>query len=187
MKIIAIFHEEKTGGYGNYPPKIACNPPLTTEGYLRTHNLPDKLRPYGPFAALICSRMCRTSQMVSVLALEFNLDFYSMRGLGQHASKEGEEVFSFPGYENEGYPEWQKNGVAAFQEIAERYGPDDTVLIVSHRPVIAGIACHAHGISDPNMIRALALGKEFYKNGFVVFTVTEGKITLVTIPLSQGE
>lgn len=180
MKIIAIFHEEKTGGYGNYPPKIACNPPLTTEGYLRTHNLPDKLRPYGPFAALICSRMCRTSQMVSVLALEFNLDFCSMRGLGQHASKEGEEVFSFPGYEHEWYPEWQKNGVAAFQEIAERYGPDDAVVIISHRPVIAGVVRYTQGISDPKSIQALAADKNFSKHLFVIFNVTKsGEITFV--------
>lgn len=180
MKIIAIFHEKKAGGYGNYPPKIACNPPLTDEGYLRTHSLPDKLRPYGPFAALICSRMCRTSQMVSVLALEFNLDFCSMQGLGQHASKVGEELFSFPGYENEGYPEWQKNGVAAFQEIAKRYGPDDTVVIVSHRPVIAGVVRYTQGISDPKLIQSLAADEDFSKHPFVIFNVTKsGEITFV--------
>ncbi len=181
MEIIAIFHEVKKEGYADYPAEIASNPPLTDEGYLRTHKLPDKLRHYGPFRALICSRMARTSQMASVLALAFNLDFYSMRGLGQHASKEGEKVFIYPGYQNEWYPEWQKNAVASFKEIAERYGPDGTVLIVSHRPVIAGVACHTQGISDPNMIRALALGKEFSKNGFVIFNVTkDGEITLVS-------
>lgn len=176
MRVVVVLHKEKEEGLGKYGAKVAANAPLSLKGFLEAHELIPGLEPYGPFAAIVCSRLARTSEMVSVYALHFDVEFSSRKELGQHASKDGDEVFFYPGCEDEYYAYWQKNAVQFFKEelgaLAKALGDEATILIVTHRPIVAGLLCYLKGSSDEAEMKALARGSEIFKKDFYVFEVS---------------
>lgn len=182
MKAVVVLHEEKWEKLGHLGSVIASNPPLSILGFIRSHNLIEKLKPVGPFSGIFCSRLARTLEMASVFALAFDVEVESRRELGQHASREGNEVFFYPGYEKEWYEDWQRNAVGFFQGELSRLAKDHedcTILVLTHRPILAGILCHLKGISDPEEMKVLARSGELSKKDFYVFEVSpEGKIIL---------
>jgi broad specificity phosphatase PhoE len=173
MKIVAVFHGEKRMRLGNYPPEIAANAPLTVKGMRQMQRLVEKLRPLGPFVAAYSSRPTRAVDSASVVCMALDLDFKTMKELGQHASGQKGKVIAYPGYENEWYADWQSRAIEAVQEIARKHKEDDVVLVFTHRPIIAGLVCHTKGITDEGEIRKLALTPQFSRRGYVIFEVNK--------------
>lgn len=177
VTIIAIFHKDKMDFQsGEHPPEILANTPLSLKGFLQTFCMVEKIRVLGPFSALFCSRQARTSAMASIFSVSFDIDFQSIKELGQYASgnQAGDEFF-YPGHENETYRTSQENGVKAFQEIEKRGGPK--VLVVSHRPIIAGVVCRCRGVFEEKRLEKAALDSNLASREFVVFKVKDGVIT----------
>lgn len=177
---VLVFHPTKMDGLESYGAKIASNPPLTIPGMEELLDLIPKLEEFGPFSKLYCSRLQRASGAVSFLSLHFDLDFSSKKGLGQHASKDGSEIFFYPGYEGEDFSTWQEEAVRALLEIADESRDGDIVLVVAHRPTIAGIVCYANGINNPKGIHKMANDPGFAAPGFALAQVLQSDE--ITIP-----
>jgi len=171
VKIVAVFHKDKLLGLGDKGAAIAANPPLTVVGKVEAHELALALKNQGPFSAIYASRLDRALGTASALSLILDVDIHTIKGLGQHGSKDGSIVYMYPGYEEEGYLDWQEKGVEAFRKIALQHGTDEVVIVVSHRPVLAGIALATRGVRDPEQIKALAIDPNFSKRGYVVFDI----------------
>jgi broad specificity phosphatase PhoE len=166
--------------------EVASNPTLTFEGMSRVHGIVPVLRMLGRFDALFSSRMARALDTASVLALAFNLEIRTISGLGQHANMEGGKVVRYPGYEDEGISTWQRQGISAIEQIFHLSRDAETVLAVSHRPVIAGIVCSLQGIRDPQKIKQIAEDQSFFDSGFVVLDATEPRDGGILFNCSTG-
>lgn len=178
MKIVAVFHADKNEeGLADEPREIAANPNLTLRGMEKTHQLVESIRPFGPFTACYSSRLARALDTASILCLAFGLDLQTLEGFGQHANKVGDEIVYYPGHEEENFLFWQKEAIAAFRHIIARHKAEETILVVSHRPSLAGVVAWIEGIEDEEAIKRIANNPAFAEKGFIVFEVDEeGKI-----------
>lgn len=177
MKIVVVLHGEKAEGlFGHCSIEIAANPPVTPNGMEQILELVPAIKAEGPYDAMYVSRMSRALGSASVLALALDLDFETMALLGQHANKEGSEVFFYPGHEGEGYGTWQRDGVAAIDKILKRHGPNANILVVSHRPIVGGLIAHTRGVTTEKGIYQITGDLRLDKRDFVVFQVFDGRI-----------
>lgn len=177
MRIVLVFHGLPKANFTSPLPEVAANPTLNFEGMSRVHALVPAIRAAGPFDAIFSSRMARALDTASVLSMAFGLEIQTLKGLGQHANKEGDMVVRYPRHEHEDIGTWQREGIAAIEAIFFEYDPDETVLAVSHRPVIAGIVCASRGVRDPEKIKALADDPSFVAKGFVIIDMREEKFS----------
>lgn len=181
MKIVAVFHGNKVTGLARegFSTEIVANTPVSPKGMDHIFSIVERIRAYAP-TALYCSRLARAAGSVSVLAIELDLDFRSMKALGQHGSKDGDDVFMYPGFDNERYADWQAGGVKALMEIAKNHAPDDVVVVVTHKPVIGGLIAHTRGINDEDGVKAVvkevAQNAALLEKGFVTFDVDHQRI-----------
>jgi broad specificity phosphatase PhoE len=179
MKIVAVFHQDKVVGVKNCKQEIGANPPMTTAGMEKIDALIPALKKLGPYyPMLFTSRMSRAADAASVLAMELDLDFRSVKGLGQAGNLDEGVVIPYPGHENDGPIEWQEDGIDACAEINSFTGENDTALAFSHRPIIGALIAACKGIFDANGINAIVQDKELTKNGFVVFNYNGVTLTL---------
>lgn len=184
FRVVAVFHGEKTEGLkSNLPLEVRVNPPMTPEGMSKIFALGQRFEKYGPFDVMYCSRLARALDTASVLALKFSMDFQTIAKLGQHANKDESGVIYYPGHESESFVDWQSDGLDALGEISDcLLRGFNTVLIVSHRPVIAGFIAASRGsIGDEGVLSEIVNNPKLATNGFVVFDFdTSGnKLTLV--------
>ncbi len=183
IKVVAVFHGDKMEGLGGaLPLEVRVNPPMTPEGMSKIFALADKIEKYGPFDGMYCSRLARALDTASVLALRLDLDFLTMAKLGLHANKDDSGVIYYPGHETESFVDWQRDGLDALDVISHHVVQN--ILVVSHRPVIAGFIAACRGsIGDEAVLLKIVDGLNLTINGFVVFdsntTNGKGKLTLV--------
>ena len=160
-------------------PWLLGDPPLSERGISDAHALVDSVCHLGPFNFIYCSRLQRAAQMAAVAALRLEVDFASLAGLGQHGSKNGSTVTMLPGHETENIGDWQRAGMEAIHVIAQRmFRPIEIILVMTHRPVLAGIAEFILGNTDPDTVNA-AVGKWSAKPYVIVEIDDDDKITLV--------
>lgn len=173
MRIVAVVHGQKVEGLVGKPPEIAVNPTLTMAGMEKVHELVEEIRPFAPFAACYSSRLARALDTASVLCLAFDLDLQTMKDLGQYANKDGETVVFYPGHEKENYRTWQEEAGKAVKEISKQHAAIDTVLMVSHGPIIGGIIAYTKDIrtEDKATLRKIIDDSDLRNKGFVVFEV----------------
>ena len=179
MRMVFVFHAAKSEVPTDAPTEIRANPPATIKGMREVQELVEKLRKFAPFAALYASRLARATDTASILALAFDLDFSSLKELGQHASRSGNESVYYPGCEDETYATWRDGALKAIEQIRERHYDKGTVLVVSHRPIIASLMMASLGISNPDVIRKLARSADFPTKPFVVIDFDGQNITIV--------
>jgi hypothetical protein len=179
MKIIAVFHQDKIVGVTGCKKSIGANPPMAIAGMEKIDALIPTLRELGPYnGMLFTSRMARAADAASVLAMEFDLDFRSIKGLGQAGNLDNGVVIPYPGYENDGPIEWQRDGLEAFADIYLMTDENDTALAFSHRPIIGALVALCKGIVDANGINAIVQDKNLTKDGYVVFNYDGVTLTL---------
>ena len=171
MKIVAILHTEKVEGLLEKPVEIAVNPTLTVNGMEKIRSIAHTLWDLGPFDACYSSRLARALDAASVLCLAFDLDLQTLKDLGQYANKDGDTIAYYPGHEKEGFEQWQKMAVRAIEEIHARHEETDTVLAVSHGPVIAGLIAHTKNIRDKAGIKQILDNLRSEAQQYVVFEV----------------
>lgn len=185
LKIVAAFHDKKVEGIIELPAAIAANPTLSITGM---QNVQDKLLPkiqeLGPFHAMFCSRMARALDTASVLAMAMDLDFDTIKGLGQagNLDKNSEgvpTVVAYPGHEDDNALTWQSDAIEALQEIDEMMDGVGTILIVSHRPVIGALVAYAQGITDITGIDAIVNSGDLVGNGYRTFQFEENELELI--------
>lgn len=178
-RIVMVFHEKKVKMDDGLPVRTWVNPTLSVEGMTKVLDLVPVIGALGPFNAMFCSRLARALDTASVLALELDVDFETMPRLGQYGNKEGEKVQFYPGYEDDGYVDWQDDGFNALLDIADQC-KGGKALVISHRPVIGGIIAHVRGITDEAGIKAIVNDPSIVGPGYVVFDVEDdGTITMV--------
>lgn len=139
-------------------PWLLGDPPLSERGIREAHNLVADTVCVGPFHHIFCSRLQRAAQMAAIFSLRLGLDYTSLVGLGQHGSKNGPVVTMLPGHEAETIADWQREGVAAIRQIAARMRDGETALVMTHKPVVAGIVEACFDNFDPAKVDA-AIGK----------------------------
>lgn len=172
LRVVCVFHPEVLEGLlEEYGMEVAANPVPSPKGMKDISSLIPNLEKYGPYGGLYCSRLSRSSAAISPISIHYDLDFCSIKGLGQHAKKEGDKVLYLPGYEHEDFRVWQEEAVKAILDIRHRHPEGGAVLILGHRPTIAGLWCHMKGINDPNEARRIANDPWFYGCGFIVISV----------------
>ncbi len=173
LRICAVFHSDKQSGAAGRPPAVAVNPPMTMTGMEAIDSLVAKIK-NDPrlrdrlFDALYSSRLARALDAASVLALHFDLDIETVKELGQMANKEGNEVIKYPGHEDEDVASWQQDAMRAMRWIREDRD-DETIIVVSHRPIIGGLVAWARGVVDNReVLDQLIKDPELVKDGYVV-------------------
>jgi broad specificity phosphatase PhoE len=139
--------------------------------------LSEAIRELTP-TACYSSRLARALDTASVLANELDLEIKTIKGLGQYANKDGQDVHYYPGHEKEGMVEWQDQAVEALCQIATHHGVDEVVLIVSHRPSITGMVGHAKGIHDKDGLNKLIADPEVVGKPFVVLEVRGREVVI---------
>ncbi len=177
LRICAVFHSDKQSVEAGQPPAVAVNPPMTMTGMMKIDALVEKIRkdPRLPtsFDGLCSSRLARALDTASVLALRFDLDIGTMKGLGQMANKEGDVVIKYPGCETEDMVVWQRNAMSSVRELSDDLDcldQDATLIVVSHRPIIGGLMAWSRGIiGDHGAIDEIVRNPELAKEGYVVF------------------
>lgn len=177
MKIVAVFHGAKVEGMAGRPTKIGANPPMTVDGMQKILALVPTIAAEGPYTSAYCSRLSRAMDAASILALELDMDFETMKDLGQHGNKDGSDVIMYPGNEGENMSDWQRQGGRAISKLFDLQAK--TVLIVSHRPIIAGLVAAARGVYDIDGLNAIVNDPALTKKGYVVFECDDGKLTVV--------
>lgn len=176
MKVVAILHGKKVEeGMTDKPSALRSNPNLTVDGLVGIHNLVEQVRAKAPYAAIYSSRLTRALDTASVLALALDMDIQTVKKLGQHCSRDAGGDCFYPGFEGETVVDWKNQAVSALLDLQKRHSPDDTILVVSHRPSIGGLVAHTKGIEDENGIMGIVLGKF---GPIVELEVNDGKITL---------
>ena len=119
--------------------------------------------------------------MASVFGLAFGIPVRTEEALCQYASREGDEVFFYPGHDNEWYERWQRQAVELLQNLVGglELNPENFQILVTHRPIVAALICAHKGISDVQRMRELALSGEIPPGSVFVFNVSrrEGEIT----------
>jgi broad specificity phosphatase PhoE len=174
VKIVAVFHGAKVEGLKGKPAEIGANPPMTVDGMEKILQLIPAIRAEGPFDGAYCSRLARACDAASVLAIELNLNFQMVAELGQHGNKDGGNVIMYPGHEGEDMVTWQSDGLAAIKKLWENGGHDSTYLVVSHRPIIAGLVGHAINAHTLDELNRIVSDPNLTARGFVVFAVQPG-------------
>lgn len=173
MRLIVVRHCAKVEGLIGKPAAIAANPPPTMEGMEETHtHLVEQLRQFAPYRACYSSLMARALGTASVLALGLGIETINgRRGLGQHANKDGERVIYYPGCELETFDVWQENALFTLAELHLKHQADDTILLVTHLPVIAGLIAWTHGLAREdqieNIAKSISHNPEFNRDYFV--------------------
>ncbi len=176
--VTAVLHTTKVSGLADKPPALQANPPLSLQGMVEAYNLLERIQALGPYHSLYCSRLARTADVMSVIALALNQDFQTRAGLGQHANKEGDVTFRYPGHEHESVLEWQRDTVETLQQLEKEHGPKAHILIVTHRPCVAGLRAKTRGIETQDGIMMM-LDAPVMKEPIHRFDVTDGNITLI--------
>lgn len=176
MIITAVFHGPKANGVAGLPGQVASNPPLSLAGMENIHRLAQKWKTDSifpkEFDGFYSSRMARATDTASVLANEWDMDFLTLRKLGQMANKEGDVIHYYPGCEEESLVTWQADAIDAITSICNRHGSDHHVLVVSHRPIIGGIIALSQGIqSDEVALDKVVSDPLIVAAGFVQFDV----------------
>lgn len=179
MKIVAVLHTEKVEGLLEKPAEIAVNPTLTVNGMEKAHEFTKTLRLLGPFAGCYCSRLARTSDIASVFCLALDLDFQTMKGLGQYASKEGDTIVYYPGHEKESFHEWQQGAVQAVEEIYKKHVQTDTVLLLAHGPTVAGLIGQARAIYSNDALKQIVRDLRSRDQKFVTFEMDNNGIRII--------
>ncbi len=179
MLIVAVFHDEKVSVGTDYPDEIRANPTMSVTGMGNILKRVSKIAAEGAFDAFYCSRVARALDTASVIALELDLDFKTMRELGQFANKDGDDVVFYPGHDEDNCVSWQQDGLNAFGQIAAMHEHDARVIVVSHRPILGGIVAHIRRIRDEVGIKAVVNEPTLVEDGYIVFEVTDGGIEIV--------
>ena len=176
MKIVAVFHGKKVEGVDvtKRMAAIAANPPLSMDGMEKIRSgLLQKIQTIALFDAIYSSRMARALDTASVIAMALNMEIQTIGELGQKGNLDSGQVIAYPGFENDDELTWQSCGLRAIAQIwmKERVG---TILIVSHRPIIAGLIAAAKGINNKAGIKNILNDPNLVKDGYVVFEYYEG-------------
>ncbi len=177
VRVIAIPHGDKVNGLAGESAEIIVNPTLTISGMRKIQALVTAIVRFGPFWRGYVSRFARALDTISVIALALDLDFETIRELGQYASKDGAEVVYYPGHETDDMQTWQGNGMFSLVQIEQRAPEGSTVLVASHRPIIGGLLAHCRGLHDVESVTKTVIGMDPSRS-FYVFEVNKGIITL---------
>ncbi|MEI6494602.1 MAG: hypothetical protein WCO03_00895 [bacterium] len=170
IKIVAVFHGAKVSGVTQYPTAVGANPPMTIEGMAKAQaDLVEKVRAHGPYVCGYTSRLARACDMMSVLATALDLDFVSMKGLGQHGNLDNGTVIMYPGCEDENYVSWQNNAMGAIQDIGDMHECGDTILVVGHRPTLGALVALTQEITDIDGLKQVVNDPATVGEGFRVF------------------
>ena len=181
MKIVAVFHGAKVEGLQGLNSRLGANPPMTMTGMSNILDLVPILKTLGPFDFMYVSRLARALDAASIIALELDMDFETKRELGQFGNKDGSNVIMYPGHEADGYKNWQSDGLVAIDEIwdeIDEVSSEDTILIVSHRPIIGGLVAACQEIEDEDGIKAVVNDPSLTEKGYVIFRYNGRKLTL---------
>ncbi|MEY2664682.1 MAG: hypothetical protein RIT04_490 [Candidatus Parcubacteria bacterium] len=179
FKVIAVFHGKKVEGLKGQSPEIAANPPMTVPGMEGILKLVPAIKAFGPFdestgiviwTSIIARAMCTASVLATSLGIN-EIQCHSL--LGQFANLDEGVVIPYPGHEQDDEVTWQKSGACALREIASRcYESSEEnkkLIVVSHRPIIAGLIALSRGITDKAGIAEILNDPNLAKNGFVIF------------------
>ena len=168
MKIVAVFHGAKVEGLQGLNSRLGANPPMTMTGMSNILDLVPILKTLGPFDFMYVSRLARALDAASIIALELDMDFETKRELGQFGNKDGSNVIMYP-------------GLVAIDEIwdeIDEVSSEDTILIVSHRPIIGGLVAACQEIEDEDGIKAVVNDPSLTEKGYVIFRYNGRKLTL---------
>ena len=170
IRIIFIPHGEKAKGDATMDGQVRMNPPMTMPGMQAIYNqvLP-LVHNLGPYASMWCSRLGRALCTASILAVELDMDFATMDELGQYANSDSVGDVYGRGHEGENELSWQHQALTALDKIYLQAQHGDTVLVVSHRPILAGLVAAARGIYDLDSVHAILYDKGLTEDGTVVF------------------
>lgn len=184
MRIVMVFHGKKVEGFCGMSTQdaVSSNPTLSIAGMVQMQRLVDeKIRALGPFDAMFSSNMARALDTASVLSLALDMQFQTIKGLGQLGNLDRGNTIPYPGHENDGPTDWQDDGFGAISEIASRLQyADKNVLIVSHRPVIGALVALTRGITAAEKIQEVVNDPELTRDGYVVFDYTDCVFSLVS-------
>ncbi len=173
MQIVAVFHSDKLDDQTS-PTEVASNPPQSTSGQVKIHNLVPAIKAMGPYMSMAyCSRMARASCAASVLSLALDIDYQSMKELGQFGNlfKDG-TVCMYPGHENDDEITWQRDAHKALIIIwAKVKAVSWPILVISHRPIIGALVARARGITDKAGIKSVIMDPTLTKKGYVLFNI----------------
>lgn len=195
VKIVFVPHGAKLTDIGYYPPAIASDPPMTMEGKINMLKLVWALTALGPYDGVYCSLMDRALGSMSTVVKAMSIKrVVCIDELGQMGNLDADgKVISYPGHENDNVVTWQIQGVDAVLKIwneitpnmitgdpLSSFGdkPSRTVLVFSHRPILAGLVAKSRGITDAPGIQAILDDKALVKNGFTVFGFDGYNLTL---------
>lgn len=170
--------------------EIGANPPMTVDGMQKILSLVPAIKAEGPFQGAYCSRLARAADAASVLALELDIDFQMLKELGQHGNKDGSNIIMYPGHDGEDMLTWQEDGLTAVETIYSKElsssgfsnmvrTPEFRILVVSHRPIIAGLVGAAQGVTDLDGLNKIVNDPTLTKKGFVVFNYDGRTLSIV--------
>ncbi len=180
LKIVAVFHASKVVGLGGSLDAVAANPPMTIDGMEEIHKILPAIEAYGPFASMYCSRLARAGDAASVIATAFDMDYQTIKKLGQHANMDGKILRYYPGFEKDNFLTWQADGIEALKSLAGKHGRrGETVIVVSHRPILGGVVAHCQGAKSPEEVYATVCDQATVGKGFRIFEVTYDSIKLL--------
>ncbi|MDD5050173.1 MAG: histidine phosphatase family protein [Candidatus Pacebacteria bacterium] len=188
LRIVAVFHGPKHEGIiGKVLALVAANPPMTVDGMVKVAKLIDAIKAQGPYGQAFSSRMARALDAMSLLANALDIDFETINDLGQHGSgdvvdgKVVAEAF-LPGYEGEGCLAWHESAKRVLAKFHTEVKSGQTILVVSHRPIIGALVDMASGASfNAERLLEVVLSSKLTAKGFVVFDFNKdtGVLTIV--------
>ncbi|MFH1111736.1 MAG: histidine phosphatase family protein [Patescibacteria group bacterium] len=174
ITITCVLHGEKVKVLGENQALLA-NPTMSLKGMEATQALIERIRAVGPFDKVYASRLARANDTASVVCMGLNLDWETLKILGQYADRQDGKTVCYPGHEDEGYPKWQDHTKRLLTWIHDYYirylplttdGPDviidkplaQHVLVFTHRVIIANLIGITQKISDLDRIKDIARG-----------------------------
>ena len=180
IRFVLVPHGAKVEQLGDFPPEIGANPPMTIAGMADMLPIADEIAQYGPFQTCWTSFLARAMCAASVVCLRLGIENMQVRrGLGQHSNldRRGDQkvVVAYPGREHEDMGVWQTAALRELDGISLGLRKGETGLIVTHRPIIAGIVASCYGITDPEKVRETAHNPELIKHGYVVVEGGRGR------------
>jgi broad specificity phosphatase PhoE len=158
MKITAVLHFNKAQGFiDSEALELAANPSLSLQGFEEALEIAPTIKAMGPFDGMFTSRLARALDTSSVLAMYLDMDFQTIRELGQAGNKEGNKIIMYPGFEDYSFLGWQNNAISALKRL--ELADYQNILIVSHRPIVGALHAFSKGITNESGIAHVVLSE----------------------------